>query len=524
MRAGVSAIIAGMLLLLQALGSVSRSVYATSDSDQVVLDENAAGRSGVVGSDGEQAVGAGGHTIPFEDNDEFLGFEAELVHLQAFPEHQLRITNTRSTLCDTSVKQHSGYLDISDGRHLFFWFFESRHDPQDAPLMLWLNGGPGCSSIASGLLFENGPCFVAEGGNSTVRNAHSWNEAVNIIYLDEPVGTGYSYASDGSKVDTLADLTIDVYAFLVMFLEKWPQYATAPFHLAAESWGGHYGPHIASYIHEKNQEFIYYPREDAFYINLASLIIANGLTEPWSQFESIPEYKCGGAPYPFLEPNSLECRTMRANRPLCLSLISACYRFQTQASCAAATTHCWPTMMIGGINDDTNPYDIRVRCDEGAKICYPEIDDAETWMNSTAVKKALGAGVDRNFQACNMDVNFAFYQRGQALTNSAALLPKLLHGGVRLLVYAGNTDAVCNYQGVELWMTRLSNAFHTEFLTTVSVPWRTLRSNYLAGQVRSAGGAVKGAGNYTFVQIYDAGHMAPHDQPEATLVSIFVST
>jgi len=138
-------------------------------------------------------------------------------------------------------------------------------------------------------------------------------------------------------------------------------------------------------------------------------------------------------------------------------------------------------------------------------------------MNSTAVKKALGVDVDRNFQACNEDVNAAFYVQGQALSNSAELLPNLMHGGVRLLVFAGNTDAVCNYQGVELWMTRLQHAFHAEFSAAPSRPWRTSSTKYLAGEVRFAGGAGSGAGNYTFVQIYDAGHMAPHDQPEASL-------
>jgi len=151
--------------------------------------------------------------------------------------------------------------------------------------------------------------------------------------------------------NTLADLTVDVYAFLVIFLKKHPQYASAPFHLAAESWGGHYGPHIASYIHEKNQEFIYYPGKDAFYINLSSLIIANGLTEPYSQFDAIPDHKCGGAPYPFLKPNGVECRALRMNRPICLRLISACYGSKTKAACAAATAHCWPTMMVGDLSE-----------------------------------------------------------------------------------------------------------------------------------------------------------------------------
>ncbi|KAJ7900717.1 peptidase S10, serine carboxypeptidase, partial [Mycena olivaceomarginata] len=83
-------------------------------------------------------------------------------------------------LCDTSVKQYSGYLDIADDKHLFFWFFESRNSPSTDPLVLWLNGGPGCSS-STGLLFELGPCSIANEGKNTTFNKHSWTSSANMI-------------------------------------------------------------------------------------------------------------------------------------------------------------------------------------------------------------------------------------------------------------------------------------------------------------------------------------------------------
>ncbi|KAH8099460.1 peptidase S10 serine carboxypeptidase [Cristinia sonorae] len=460
------------LLLLQALGAVSKPLNGPDVFDQNVFADWSV---------------AGGVDVALEEIQGAAGLEENLI-----PHHQLRITNSKSEVCDITVKQHSGFLDISDGRHLFFWFFEARNDPQNAPLMLWLN---------------------VECGNDTVHNPHSWNEHLNIIYLDEPIGTGYSYSSDGSKVNTLADLAVDVYAFLTIFLKRFPEYVSAPLHIAGESWGGHYVPTIASYVHEKNQEFKYYPRKGMIHVNLASVILANGLTEPYSQFESIPDYKCGGAPYPYLEPESAACGVLRTNRPVCLRMINSCYKFKTKSVCAAATAECWPVMMGTG-RDARNPYDIRVDCNRNASVCYPELDDAERWMNLPAVKKALGAPPAAQFKGCNYAVNSEFYLQGQAIHNSAAFLPKLLHNGVRVMVYAGDVDSVCNYIGVELWMTRLQNDFHAEFSEAGNNLWRTKESGYLAGTVRGAG---KGAGNYTFVRIFDAGHMAPHDQPEATL-------
>ena len=212
--------------------------------------------------------------------------------------------------------------------------------------MLWLNGGPGCSSIGSGLLFENGPCSIAEGGNSTVFNKHSWNEVTNIIYLEEPIGTGFSYSDDGSEVTTLSDLAVDVYAFIQVFLKKFPQFTSRPFHIAAESWGGHYGPTISSYIWHQNKALAATPDPDLVKINLVSLILANGLTEPKSQFESIPDFACdGGAPYPFLDPKGPSCRTLKAVRPLCLPMIQACYDINSKAACTPATLSCWLSMM-----------------------------------------------------------------------------------------------------------------------------------------------------------------------------------
>ena len=95
-------------------------------------------------------------------------------------------------------------------------FFESRHSPKTAPVTLWLNGGPGCSSM-TGVLFENGPCRVADDGNNVTYNKHSWTSHSNMIFLDQPVNVGYSYSSDGSDVNNTPVAAEDVYAFLELF-------------------------------------------------------------------------------------------------------------------------------------------------------------------------------------------------------------------------------------------------------------------------------------------------------------------
>ncbi len=134
----------------------------------------------------------------------------------AYPEYRLRVRSPK--VCDTSVTQYSGYLDISETKHLFFWFSESRRKPASDPLLLWLNGGPGCSST-TGLLFELGPCLVSDKGMNTTHNPSSWTEAANVIFLDQPVGVGYSY-SDDEQVNNSPAAAADVWAFLQLFVGK----------------------------------------------------------------------------------------------------------------------------------------------------------------------------------------------------------------------------------------------------------------------------------------------------------------
>ncbi|CAG2111856.1 unnamed protein product, partial [Medioppia subpectinata] len=89
-----------------------------------------------------------------------------------------------------NFKQYSGYLSIGDGKHYFYWFVESQKDPKTAPVVLWLNGGPGCSSLF-GKLQENGPFKVTPNGLNLTLNPNAWNIEANVVYFESPVGIGF---------------------------------------------------------------------------------------------------------------------------------------------------------------------------------------------------------------------------------------------------------------------------------------------------------------------------------------------
>jgi len=124
-------------------------------------------------------------------------------------------------LCDPSVNQEAGYYHVTGTRDLnmFYWFFESRGDPETDPVILWMTGGPGCSD-ATALFAENGPCLL-DGGRSEPRiNEYSWNERASVIYIDQPCGVGYSFGDAADEDKNEKGVAKHVGGFLLDFFEK----------------------------------------------------------------------------------------------------------------------------------------------------------------------------------------------------------------------------------------------------------------------------------------------------------------
>ena len=190
--------------------------------------------------------------------------------------------------CDADVVSRSGYFTTTgsgndDGdKNYFFWMFESRNDPANDPVVLWLTGGPGCSSTLA-LLSENGPCSVNADGSGTISNPSSWNSNATVLWLDQPAGVGFSYGTmNDSNEDMVGE---DAYFFLQSFMADHPEYSTQPFYIFGESFGGHYAPGVAHTIFEKNLE----GPSEGVRINLAGLGVGNGLTNPVIQYQYYAE-------------------------------------------------------------------------------------------------------------------------------------------------------------------------------------------------------------------------------------------
>ncbi|VAH74280.1 unnamed protein product [Triticum turgidum subsp. durum] len=157
-----------------------------------------------------------------------------------------------------NFSMYSGYVtvDAAAGRALFYWLIEAAvAKPESAPLVLWLNGGPGCSSVGYGASEELGAFRINADGRTLSINPYSWNKMANVLFLDAPAGVGYSYSNSSSDLLAPGDnkTAHDSYTFLVNWLERFPQYKYRDFYIAGESYGGHYVPQLSQLVYRNNK-------------------------------------------------------------------------------------------------------------------------------------------------------------------------------------------------------------------------------------------------------------------------------
>ena len=114
-------------------------------------------------------------------------------------------------------------VDSEHNGHLFFWHFQNRHIANRQRTVIWLNGGPGCSSM-DGVLMEVGPYRLRD-DHSLRYNDGSWHEFANLLFVDQPVGTGFSYVNTDSFLHDLDEMAAQFMIFLEKYFSIFPQYA-----------------------------------------------------------------------------------------------------------------------------------------------------------------------------------------------------------------------------------------------------------------------------------------------------------
>jgi len=187
-----------------------------------------------------------------------------------------RIDEARSlslvTEINPNITSYAGYLTVDEkcDSNLFFWYFPSQNNPLKDPVSVWLQGGPGSTSFF-GLLTENGPYNLNLDGSLELRK-YSWNRNSSVIYIDNPVGTGYSYTTNKCYAKNQTIVGQNLLTGLEQFFQIFPEISQNPFYLTGESYAGKYVPAAAYAILTSNSS-----------INLQGVMIGNGLVDPRNQ-------------------------------------------------------------------------------------------------------------------------------------------------------------------------------------------------------------------------------------------------
>ncbi|CCA73427.1 related to PRC1-carboxypeptidase y, serine-type protease [Serendipita indica DSM 11827] len=427
-----------------------------------------------------------------------------------FPHHSLRIKSSKGW-CD-SVQSYTGYIDIG-AKHLFFYFFESRSPSSD--VILWTNGGPGCSS-SLGLFMELGPCQIlsADDVDSPKFNPYSWNNNASVIFIDQPIGVGFSYADYGEHVGRTEEAAKDVATFVAIFFEKFifkKSTTDVKFHLAGESYGGRYLPVFAAEIMDQNA---FLKRAGFAPIPLDSVMIGNGITDSFTMATSYYDVTCTNASLQPLLPIST-CARMRRAIPRCKEMLKAeCIdRFDTM-SCAAASEACDAELAAPFWSSGLNPYDISKECDGPIEetLCYPITKHIAKYLNLPETRKMLGVSKNvHTFRGCSDAVGIDFQSHLDGMRQTALYVEQLLERGVRVLIYVGTYDWICNHVGNYRWTAELPWSGHDAFNAQELREWKV--DGEVAGMTRNASGL-------TFATVFAAGHMVPYDKPKQALTML----
>ncbi|XP_030512136.2 serine carboxypeptidase 24-like [Rhodamnia argentea] len=398
-----------------------------------------------------------------------------------------RITALPGQPMDASVSQYSGYVRISEKKKMFYWLVEASSDADSKPLLLWLSGGPGCSSIGWGAFQEIGPFQVLPNGELAKREI-SWNTEANLLFLDSPFGVGYS-VRPALEQDGDNSTATDNYAFLNKWLEVFPKFKHRDFYLAGESYAGHYVPQLAQVIVNGNKG-IARP-----IINLKGLLIGNPLLDPKS-----------GDPgrWEFYWNHGLISDTTYEN------MKKFCSVGRASEGCSKAWREAGDNEM-GPVNffnvyarpcADNSIQDLLYRDWNG--FCLEA--DTQKYLKRKDVQERFHVDtvyIPLNYTLCSEPQVKIRYTRSDREVSVLPVLKELIDTGLQIWIYSGTTDAA-----VPLQMTRRNIAALKLTVQEKWYPW--YHRKLLAGWIERYEGL-------TLVAVMGSGHEVPMYRPSQAL-------
>lgn len=484
-------------------------------------------------------------------------------------------------------KQYTGYVTLppnvlspSQGNYTintFFWFIEARQLPETAPLTIFINGGPGSSSMV-GMFQELGPCQVVEIDDhtlGTVARDWGWDRSSNILFIDQPVQVGFSFdvltnmslnlldetlvnpptivpitqppytflngtygSGNGSATANTSTIAAQsMWHFLQGFLATFPQYGPTTssngttddaigINIFTESYGGRFGPSIASFFAEQNQIRETDPliKNATLEIKLSSLGIFNGWIDLLTQMPFFPRFAYSNTYgiQAISQVQQLNALSAWSDATGCQQLVNACRSQETAVdpsdtgtigavndACSQAQTFCQNNVLAPYTSSNRSLYDIS----QNVLNPFPDALYLD-YLNQADLQSAIGVPV--NYTQDSLTVADSFLQTGDyARDGIIEEIVNLLAAGVRVALIYGDRDYICNWQGGEAASFAIAGAAGADY-----TPWYSAGYAPIVTNDSYIGGVVREFGNLSFSRIYDAGHLVAAYQPE-TAFTIF---
>ncbi|CAG5130564.1 unnamed protein product [Candidula unifasciata] len=378
-------------------------------------------------------------------------------------------------------KSYAGFITVDKqlGNHLFFWFFPAISEPL-APVLVWLNGGPTVSSMF-GLLWENGPIRftkdVGADGNKTSykRWEKSWAESFAMLYIDNPVGTGYSYSDSGQRgwKTTNDGYTEDLFSFISQFYILFPDYLNTQLYIGGQSYAGKYVPSVAVRIHKEI-------KANRSSIPLAGIYLGGPLFDPFTQSVSQGRfyYSLGAISYAQYLSHQKSVRQLFDRNDT---------RRESMRTIFQKLTSVIPYI-------DSNYH-------TGEHIDYDLIQDL---MNTRHIRQMVHVGDQLEFKVSNRALKDKYAP--DVLISTKPQLTEIM-GKYKVLIYSGDFDGIVT-------------AVNTEE-AILSTPW-SLQCVYNESDRHiwkydsTVVGYYTHVGGFCRVIVRNAGHQTPHDQPDIT--------
>jgi len=393
----------------------------------------------------------------------------------------------------TLGNQYSGYIEINTTavRKFHYWFVESNAtNPSTAPVVLWLNGGPGCSSM-DGFLYENGPWKwnTSSTTPSLEDNPYSWHLVANMLFLESPAGVGFSYSTSNSDYMNQNDdeTSLNNYNFLKTWYKLYPEYLENDFWITGESYAGIYVPSLADRV-------LSGILDKSFVIPFKGIMVGNGVSNSAADEITVN--------INFLFGHGLISKNLYQN------IILACSSVPPTSNCQNLKNQAYDKMT------DIDIYNIYADCYHQRGVSTPtdvppctDATYATQYLNMAAVKTAIHVSPSITWAICSDVVNESY---NQTTLSMIPIYKKLINNKIRVLVYSGDSDFAVPYTDSEYWTS-------VQMGLTPTREWASWYYTDNEGQ-QVAGFVTDYPGGFSFATIKGAGHMVPQYAPKRAFV------